>query len=749
MPGLYLVVLLTVFELMNALFFTTSAPLAQEAQGGKVSQAEVKMYNGVPTMFADGKPTSAMTYTIGGNRQGKFFRDFGNAGVNFVQFGVSPTTLPVWIGPDEFDFSSIDEIMNKVVKNNPNALIFPRVWLFSPPWWNKLNPDELMRFHDGATMKPMARLGNTEFPSWASEKWRNDAANCLIRMIEHIKSQPYGERVVGYHLVSGGTGEWYYYSNFVWFFNEPLENHLDYSRPQTEAFRRWLKNKYGTIDKFRAAWHNNTVTFETAEVASKHDKQTTDHFIFFDPAKSRHVIDTYDFEAELVAETISYFCGVVKDATDRKAFTGAFYCYVTGAADKVYLASHSLLECPDIDFISSPSAYSFREPGTGYSTYRTLTKSIQLHGKLWWDENDYYTYLTPESSWVEGWTGPRTFQNTQMQQIRQLSNQIMHASAGWWFDMSGGWFDSPESMEMIATLNDIAERSVHTNRESEAEIAVVVDEKSLLYIAMNGDLYRPLIMEQRMPIGKMGAPVDWILMDDLEKAPDYKMYVFLNAFHVTDKQKSAVKRLFSNSAKAVVWVYAPGYVGETLDANGCFDLTGIKLKSLNDQSPLHVEISAEGEEFLNGVTAGSMYGTSNKIGPVIVSDDPSVEVLGTLYGLGEQGLVTKVVDGVQVYFSAAPKISAKVLRSIAEKAEIHIYGTDEDVLYVNRSFVGIHTPRTGKRTIKFPKPTDLYDVYNKRAVSKQATKVMLDLPARHSAIYFKGTKKDWDDLQKK
>ncbi|MFC1606465.1 beta-galactosidase [Candidatus Latescibacterota bacterium] len=747
MSRLFFVIMLIVADVMSAFFISTPAS-AQNTGTGMVSQAEVRIYKGSPTMFVDGNPTAAMTYTVAGNRKDKFFRDFGNAGVNFVSTGISPTTLPVWKGPDDFDFRSIDEIMKRIVKNNPDALIFPRVWLFSPPWWNERNPDELMRFHDGTTKKDMMRLGGREFPSWASDKWREDASHCIHRMIEHIQKQPYGGRVVGYHLSSGGTGEWYYYSNFVWFFNEQLENYLDYSRPQTEAFREWLRKKYESLDTFRTAWHNDTVTFETAEIAPKKDKQSTDHFLFFDPARSQHVIDTYDFEAELVADTIAYFCKAVKDASGGHAFTGAFYGYVTGAVDKVYLATHSLLQCPDIDFITSPSAYSFREPGTGYSTYRTLTKSVQLHGKLWWDENDYYTNLTPSSSWVEGWTGPRTFHTTQMQQIRQLSNQIMHASAGWWFDMSGGWFDSVESMDMISRLNDIAERSVHANRESVSEIAVVVDEKSLLYLAMNGELYRPLIMEQRMPVGKIGAPVDWILMDDLEQAPDYKMYVFLNAFHVTGKQKAALNRLHQNGAKAVVWVYAPGYVGDTLDVNGCFDLTGIRLKSLDDKSPLHVEISVHGENVLPGVSAGSMYGTSNKIGPVIVGDDPFAELLGTLYGFGEQGLITKVVNGVQVYFSAAPVISSSVLRGIAEKAGVHIYGKNNDVLYVNKSFIGIHTPRSGERILHFPKPTDLYDVYNNRTVAVQATEVILDLPVRHSVLHFMGTKQEWDDLKK-
>ncbi|MBN1290443.1 MAG: hypothetical protein JXB48_01270, partial [Candidatus Latescibacteria bacterium] len=490
----------------------------------------------------------------------------------------------------------------------------------------------------------------------------------------------------------------------------------------------------------------------TAEIASKRDKEETDHFIFFDPAVSQNTIDTYDFEAELVVDTIEYFCRVVKEATDRRAFTGAFYGYVVGAVDKVYLATHKLLQCPDIDFLTSPSDYSFREPGSGYSTYRTVAESVRLNGKLWWDENDYYTNLTPARFWVEGWTGPRTFQNTETQQLRQLSNQITNASAGWWFDMSGGWYDAPESMEMIRKMNDIAERSIKFDRSSVAEIAFVVDEKSLLYITMNdpikGDFYRPLIMDQRMSAGRIGVPVDWILLDDLEKAPHYKMYVFLDAFHVTDKQKSMIKQLPDMGAKAIVWVYAPGYIGETPDVKGCYDLTGIKLKSLNDKSPLHVEISENGQKLLPGVTAGSSYGTAMKIGPIIVGDDPSAEVLGTLYGVEEQGLITKEINGVQVYFSAAPTISQLVLRGIARKAGIHIFASGDDVFYMNRSFLGIHTSRPGKHTLMFPKPTDLYDVYNGKVIAAGETKVNLDIPIRRTLLMFVGTKQEWETLNK-
>ncbi len=716
----------------------------------QLQRVEVKSFNGIPTLFVNGEPNAGMTYMTYRPKE-RYFRDFGDAGVDFVSFSITANDTPrgrrpVWVARNRFDFTEMDSIMNFVVRANPEALIFPRVYLFAPQWWMEENPDELMVYHDGETRKPIRGGTITTLPSWASEKWREDTAYCLRKMIEHIKSQPYGDRVVGYHLASGGTDEWYYYPNYRWFFGERMEDFLDYGKAQTSAFRRWLREKYTSAEALQMAWHNDSVTFETAEIASKRDKTTTDFFVFFNPAKSQHVIDSFDFEAEIVAETIAYLCGAVKEATDGKAFTGAFYGYVTGAVDKVYNATHKLLQSPYIDFLTSPSAYSFREPGSGYSTYRTLTRSVSLHGKLWWDENDYYTYLTPEWKWVEGWTGPRDFKTTEAQQLRQLTNQIVHGSAGWWFDMEGGWFDAPEAIELIRKLNAIGEKSVFADRRSAAEIAVVVDEKSINYIQMEGDLYRPLIMEQRMPVGRIGAPADWLLMDDLETAPQYTMYVFLNAFHLTDAHMRALEKIKRNGARAIVWVFAPGFAGKTLDVQNSYEATGIKLKCIRDKSPLHVEITSSGGELLPGVPAGERYGTDNKIGPVIVGDDPDADVLGTLFGFGEPGLIRKTVDGIDTYFSTAPKLSASVLRAIAERAGAHIYNFSDDVTYVNRSFIGIHTPRSGERILRFPEPTTLYDVYHEKMIAADVVNVTIDLPARETMLYFMGNKEEWDAL---
>ncbi|UCC64478.1 MAG: hypothetical protein JSV36_05315, partial [Anaerolineae bacterium] len=192
------------------------------------------------------------------------------------------------------------------------------------------------------------------------------------------------------------------------------------------------------------------------------------------------------------------------------------------------------------------------------------------------------------------------------------------------------------------------------------------------------------------------------------------------------------------------WVYAPGLIGETLDVGNCLDVTGLRLKLLKDKAPLQVEIRVRGADALLGLSSGLRYGTERKIGPVLVGDDPDAAVLGELYGFGEPGLIRKEMDGLQTYFSAAPKLPAVLLRAIAADAGVHVYNEQDDITYVNRSFVGLHTPRAGQRTLRFQEPTDLYDVYCEEAVATNALEVTLCLPARYSALYFRGSREEWE-----
>ena len=711
------------------------------SQNNGTIEVKVQNYMGLPTLMINGQPDAGMTYMTYRPKE-QYFRDFGKANVPFVSFKISLDRS--WINRDSMNFSNFDSTVEMVLKANPKALIFPRVYLFAPKWWMAENPDELMVYHDGQKFKPTRGWRNgTTLPAWTSDKWRKDTGYCLRMLIQHIKQQEWGSQIVGYHLASGGTDEWYYYCYYNWFFNAPQEDFLDYGIAQTNAYRKWLQKKYGTAENLRTAWHNDTITFDKATIASKADRQNNTIFLMYDPALSMHVIDCWDFESEVVAETIGYFCRVVKEETHDQAFTGAFYGYILGANDKGYCGTRSLLNNKYIDFLTAPSGYSFREPGNGYSSYRTPVRSLQLAGKLWWDENDYYTYLTPETKWVEGWTGPRNLNTTINQQMRQLAAQIQHGSAGWWFDMEGGWFNSPEAMEMITKLNRIGSKSVYFDRRSVAEIAVVVDEKSLLYLGMGNDLYNSLILEQPLEFGRIGTPVDWILVDDIGRSNQYKMYVMLNLLHVTEQHKTQILKLQNGGTKSILWVYAPGLMTNKVDISNCKNLTGINLKLLRDKSPLQIEINESGHEMFPSLDKGFKYGTLYKIGPVMAADDPSAQILGTIYGFDEAGLVYKNINGVQTYYSASPKLSCELLRAIAVKSGVHIYDNADDGTYINKSFVSLQTVRGGERTLSFQNPTSLYDVYNNKTIITKSKQAVINLPVRTTAIYFIGTKEEW------
>ena len=743
-------------------------------------KSEIRDYNGVPTIFINGEPNAGMTYMTY-NPKEKHYRQFGEIGVDLASFQTSANynfywdDPPVWVSRDSFDFSLLDEEMNMLVRANPDVWIFPRVYLWSTPWWDKENPDELMKYSDGTKTKPiwaqdvLDKRKNT-LPSWASEKWREDTAYCLRNFIEHVRSQPYGRRVIGYQIASGSTEEWFYW---IWhtYDNKELKiAFLDYSEPQLKAFRDWLRKKYGTNDKLREAWRNNKVTFETAEIPTSEARSQTEFMFFRDPKQSQPVIDYNFFHSELVTETISYFARVVKDATNGESLAGAFYGYTLELIymshiiiDAGHLALRKMLECPDLDFITSPSCYAFRYAGVGHSPPTTELESIKLHGKLWFDENDYRTHLCPVNA---GFGRAENLKDSEAAQFRQLSNHVTQGIPAWWFDMGGGWYDQPEFLEVINKLNEIAERSIHYDRRSAAEIAIVVDEHSLCYTERSNRLTKPLLYTQRLQIGRIGAPVDYILLDDLNRAKDYKMYVFLNAFHVSGEQQEEIDRLASRGAKALFWVYAPGFVGETLDIKNSEKLTGLKINYTNDTKPLEVVITSQGRNVLSIAEENLTYGTGGYInynrpnvsengeisypaepatvvGPVFYGDDPDAEVLGIIKTNGKPGLIRKEVNGMQVYYSAAPNIASAVFRGAAEKAGVHIYTKENDSFYANKSFVAVHTKDAGGRTLRFSDPTDVYDVYNEKIIAENAKEVSVQLPEKHTILYFLGSEAEW------
>jgi len=709
-------------------------------QESKPVVARIGPHNGAPTLFIDDQPDSAMVYMTY-HPDAKYFRQFGEHGVHLYSF---PSTCSrhtwqgfarqAWLAPgDNFDFSQVDEQILRILESDPDAYVFPRVYVNSPDWWDELHPDQLVLYDDGeGEPKLFHETENKPCPSWASDVWRKDTAFALTKYIQHIRSAPYASRVIGYHVASGTTEEWMY-----WGANEG--KYCDYSKPTLEAFRKWLRRKYETADRLRAAWGSDDMAFDTAEIPRYAKRVATEHGIFRDPVAARDVIDFQLFLSDLTAETINYFAHVVKKATNDEQLFGTFYGYVLQLfgqrqQNAGHLAPRTVWQCPDIDFLTSPTSYAFRGLGDGYSHFMSLTDSVKLHGKMWFDENDIRTWLTggPTGQWGK----TDTYEETLAMQQREFANVICNACGQWWFDMGGGWYDDPRILEDIGQMKAVADQTVDWDRDPASQIAFIVDPQSLAYLKTDDQLSALSMLHQLPQLGRCGAPFAYYTLDDIPDILPQRLYIFANAWAITDEQRRMIERSVKCNEATALWLYAPGLVrSDRLDERGMTELTGIHLRYTEDPAPLQVALSDTDDAILDGLEAGTTYGTQQSFAPVVYADDPDAVVLGRLVGSDLPGLVVKRLPGWTSVYSAAPTLPTALLRNLAKAAGVHVFVESDDTVYANASLFSLIVDEAGPRTIAFPGPVTVDDLFTEETVAEHVTELKVNMPEKSTRLW--------------
>ena len=266
-------------------------------------------------------------------------------------------------------------------------------------------------------------------------------------------------------------------------------------------FRAWLRDRYeGDVAKLRGAWADPAVSFDTAEVPSAEKQFSTSLFLFRDPKKERSVIDYFECFAELADDDLIEFCRFVKEETRRILAGGELSTYQRSG----HLGLHRVLKSPHIDFIVSP--YRMHPAKNTMAVYRRNFAQIVTHG---------------------------------------LGVTWMHDS---------GMDDFPENRQewwpLLARTQRIGTWALDLDRTPASEVAVFLDPESFFYQTLKNSLDLPLIFQQKLvSLNRFGAPRDVDLLDDLLDGglPDYKLYMFLNPWHLdrTRREKLAkvVKRV--------------------------------------------------------------------------------------------------------------------------------------------------------------------------------------------------------------
>ncbi len=619
----------------------------------------------------------------------------------------------VWVAPDRFDYSDLDDRLGNLLLRQPDALVMLRVYVGSPGWWDAENRDQLVKFGDGSTSAPPTVPGRKHtYASWASERWRKDATAALIRLIQHIEDLPAGRTVVGYLLCSGEWGNWQYPAATRDLFS-------DYSTPQHEAYRKWLRERYGDLGSLRVAWSAPRNPWPEAvadgmEIVGWHQvsiptpEQRLDRRlgVLREPTVAQKMADYDLFASAIVSETISELAAVVKQAAPNKLcgancghiFDQARYRYALQNGG--HLALGAILESQHLDFLAAP-AIGMTSDTVELATFGGAEASVSSYDKLLIYQWPSYVHRDYSAAW--------------------LANKLAQA-------LCGGTLLTVPSHMVGGEPASSADIAASANRTSVAEIAVIVDPESIAYTVCSNDLTRPLLDEQRRALTLLGAPVDVWLLDDLlnGRMPTYKMYVFLNVFYANAEDRDALHIELARSKATSIYVYAAGAIDRTIGGRTAKQLTGIAIARLRDKGPLQVALPE------------ATYGTHTALAPRFACVDSKADIMAFLVGTHHGGLARWHSDQGTVVWSAAPNIPARILLDLALDAGVHLYADAGDAIYACADLVGIRASVPGQRKIYLPEAADVYDCFTGQLLQRNTAEVTLNLEAGQTKLLYTG-----------
>ena len=667
--------------------------------------AQVALRQGVPTLLVNGKPVPPLMVfvnLVGEKREAGLstIRRAAGAGVHIVS---SVVHFFPWTPPGETpSYQPFEEQMDAILKENPRALLLPRFGLtYVPDWWAKQNPDEMMLYDNG-------ERGDV---SMASEKWRREAGDVLRRLVRHLESR-YGDHILGYHPCGQNTGEWFY--DRVW------EGLLPgFERPMEVAFRRYLRDRSATLP--------------TAEQRKAKGKG-----FFLHPVTQKRLIRFWRFQQEVMVEPLEEFARIIKEETDGRKLVALFYGYTFelsglpgGPAVSGHLALERLLKCPHVDILCSPISYFDRQAG-GAGGFMAPVDSVQLHGKLWLNEDDTRTYLSkPEDNYGRAETPAETLSVHR----RNFAHIATRGAACWWMDLMGaGWLDSAEIWENLAKLVKIYEQILPDRTPYQPEIAVVVDEASLCTLSIGSAVTLPLLSQIRYELYRIGAPLGFYLLGDVcsGKVEHAKMYLVLNAFAPTEAQRRALKELL-RKGKMVVWFYAPGYIrGNSACADNIGDLTGIRVveKEGIPSAVACTEPAAMVRRAGVDIRQREEFGVKEPLSPGFVVQDAYAHTLVTFVATGEVAAAMKRIGrGWSVYVGTL-RAEVNLLQQLAKQAGVHLYGSHKEVVSAGNRIVSLHATQQsdGGTTVRLPELSTVYDPISGDAVNRHAGSLEIQLP---------------------
>lgn len=621
---------------------------------------------------------------------------------------VHSSVIPVgWVGPDRYDYTETDRLLELLFSTVPNILFLPRVKLNVPKGWCEAHPEDVYVYADGPrttdeirTMigteahgshpaKPTDLIAQQSFPS---QRWRDDASEALRRFVEHVEQSPWASRIIGYHIAYGTSGETTQWGSW----DKNPRHKGDYGVNATKAFVAYAAERRLTADEVPPIDERFFITDRPVPENRYHVGTPTLDQLFYHTERDALCVAYSEFTRDFNADAIETFCKVVKDIVPEKV-TGVFFGYITepeNCANTQHTGFDRILSSPYVDFLAGPKGYNRvgpKDPGFGQAVPNSVNRK-----KLWLDEIDNRTHLNTRR-------GPKdypaeNFQQTRAVYWREFTKNIVYHQGYWWMDLGGGWLDSEEIQDEIALLNETSRRlySAETEPHRVAEVLLVIDENAMHHMRPNFNLHYATIGYTGTTIKESGVPIDFYRTADLAELDlsVYKMIVFLNAFY-TDAQE--LQQVLSRVPVDchVIWNYAAGILDKV---TGSFGTDNIARLTGFDLGEYPIGTVAEHES--------SCY-------PVLyVKPSPSVTALDRYSdGRIKTALRRDGVGRPHVMNAMPADMTVERMRELLRAAGVHLYAPAYCTVHADNRFIYVLSEKKQQVTVTLKEKATCRNVF--------------------------------------
>ncbi len=588
-----------------------------------------------------------------------------------------------WMGLNEYDYSLTDRTLDSIFSVDKDIFYIPRIKLNVPVDWCYENPEDVFVYYEGPrTADEIKSLVGTPKHDWfgyeapqgyylpegdnfvdtrpnvggvigrqslSSHKWLIDAGVALTKLIDHIENGPYGNRILGYHIGFGVSGESIHWGR--------ASNHYgDYGINSLRNFYKFGFAKYGSEENLALKWDQPDISEDNVKLPSPDERygHKENIFDFFRGNKEDAICEDYDeFISKSVADAILHFSKIAKEKTSGKLI-GCFYGYfihVGNASYAGHLDIERLLDSEFVDFFASPIPYYRRNCGEPSGEMCT-TQSVNRK-KVWVEELDIRTHLSREDLMK-----CNSLDETRTVMWREVAKNLSHDSGYWWMDLGDGWYDDDEIIKEIGALSDFNDEMRKKNHHSISDVLVVVDEKSMYKLGVNEELRLAFLEDFVCEAHLSGTLIDMYRLSDLKTLDlsQYKLVIFAYDFALS---KEELSQFNFNKDAVFMFNYAAGVRSSGCSLENVKNLTGFEVCEYQDDA----------------------------------FDFPMLKI-------ANESSSIKIVEGHTHILNVKPFMKAEEIRFIAKMANCHLYAPLDCAVYGDSRFIGIFSQSDINGTLK-------------------------------------------------